>query len=807
MHQFEMLIQDLRYAARVLLREPLTTLFIVVTISLGLGATLLGFGLVDRVLLRGPELVPESSRITRFFQHTDGPPFGAQVSPWVAFPIYRNLAQQLTSVTAIGAYRPGVVAAGSGEGQRSMRAVSVLGGYFDLLAVAPLRGRFFKANEDAAADGALAVISASIWHNDYSSRADIAGQVITVEGKPHTIIGVAPERFTGVDKSKVDLWTLGDGKSAAYNNWWIVARMKPGATFASVGTEADAIHARTARDGPQWTWEADISAGSLLLGRSKQLSLETVMAGWLGAISLIVLLIACANVINLLLARLTRRQRELAVRVALGAGRARVARLLWLEGALLSLLSAAGAIIVLLIAEPLVRGWIFPDEAWSIALVEPRLLLVLIAGMILTTSLFGALPALRHGEMPLAASLRTVRDGGRFQTTLRSGLTAAQAALSAILLVGAGLFVRSQMRVNAVDLGIDARQVASPSLRIAISSDSNRAVAERELYRRLVDAVRHLPGVSQVSYAVAAPLSGSGFSQPLRIPGIDSVPAYPGGGPYLTAVGPDYFATVGTDILEGRGFTPDDREGSEPVAIVGRRMANALWPDRSAVGQCMMIGAGAPCSRIVGVAADVHRNAFKEEIALQYYVPSGQEHGVSGSDLLVRAEGDPARLYPSLRVALLATDPAVRTVDPQLLSDALDVETRPLRLGLTAFGLSGGLAVLVALLGLYSLLSYMVAWRTHEIGIRMALGAARGRVVLLVVRSAILLALAGVVIGSIVAFVAAPHLEPFLFEIEGRDPVVFGAVAVSLLSVALLAGAVPAWRAVRISPTEALRAE
>ncbi|HWA17062.1 MAG TPA: FtsX-like permease family protein, partial [Gemmatimonadales bacterium] len=579
-------------------------------------------------------------------------------------------------------------------------------------------------------------------------------------------------------------------------------------TTASVGTEADAIHARTAHDGPRWTWEARISAGSLLLGRAKQLSLETVIAGWLGAISLIVLLIASANVINLLLARLTRRQRELAVRVALGAGRARVARLLWLEGALLSSLSAVGAIPVLLVAEPWLRGTIFPDEAWTITLVDSRLLLVLLGGMILTTTLFGVLPALRQGEIPLAASLRTVRDGGRYQATLRGVLTAGQAALSVILLVGAGLFMRSQFRVNAVDLGLDARQVASPSMRIAIDGgETGTAVAERALYRRLVEAVRHVPGVERASYAVAAPLSGSGYTTRLRIPGLDSIPAYPGGGPYLTAAGPDYFATVGTRIIEGRAFSATDGEGTEPVAIVSRRMAMALWPGQSPVGQCMTIGADAPCSRIVGVAADVHRDAFKEEIALQYYVPSGQESGISGGDILIRTAGDPAQLFPDLRAALLAADPAVRTVDPRLLSDVLDVETRPLRLGLTAFGLSGGLAVLVALLGLYSLLAYMVAWRTHEIGIRTALGAAPGTVVLLVVRSAVLLALAGVVVGASIACVAAPHLEPFLFEVRGRDPVVFGLVAVLLLGVALVAGAVPAWRAVRISPMEALRAE
>jgi predicted permease len=806
---WESVWQDLRYAARGLAREPLTTFFIVITLALGLGANLIGFGLVDQVFLRGPALVPATGRLVRFFQHTEGPPFGTMVSPYIPYATYHNLAAQLTSVSGIGAYRPGRVAAGLGEARRTMRTVDVMGGYFPMLGVAPLRGRYFRADEDAARDGHLAVISAGVWRSDFAARSDILGHAINVEQRQYTIVGVMPDGFTGVDKSRVDLWTLADRPANRLNNWMTVARLKPGVTATAVGQEADRIHGRTARDGPQWTWEAKMSAGSLLRGPTGRLSLEGVMAGWLGAISAIVLLIACANVINLLLARLTRRQRELAVRIALGAGRARVGRLLWLEGTLLALLSTAGAALVMLAGEPLVRAWMFPDEGWKLSLVDPRLLLVLLGGILLTVTLFGVLPAVRLGEMPLASALRSGRGTGRFQGALRSVLTAAQAGLSVILLIGAGLFVRSQLRVNGVDLGIDARKVASPELRITLdATGATRAGLERALYRRLTDALRGLPGLERVSYAVAAPLSGSGFSTALRIPGLDSIPRHPGGGPYLTATGPDYFATVGTTLLEGRDFTAAEREGSEPVAIVSASMARVLWPDRSAVGQCMHIGQDAPpCARIVGVAHDVHRNAFKEEIALQYYVPSGQEHGVSGTSLLLRTAGDPALLFPAIRATLLAADPAVRTVEAGGLSDALDLETRPLRLGMTAFGLSGGLAIVVALVGVYSLLSYMVAWRTHEIGVRMALGARQARVVWLVIRSAAALALLGVLVGSTLAFLTAPQLEPFLFETSGRDPLVYAVVAGLLLGTALVAGAVPALRAVRISPTQALRAE
>jgi predicted permease len=436
-------------------------------------------------------------------------------------------------------------------------------------------------------------------------------------------------------------------------------------------------------------------------------------------------------------------------------------------------------------------------------------MLVLLGGTLFTTVLLGLVPALRLGGTPLASTLRTGRETGRFHGLLRGALTAGQAALSVILLIGAGLFVRSQLKVNRVNLGVDARRIAAPAMRIAIETNgAARADLERALYRRLVDAVRQVPGVERVSFAVAAPLSGSGFSTGLRIPGLDSVPTYPGGGPYLTATGPDYFATIGTPIVEGRAFAAADREGSEPVVIVSQAMATALWPGRSPIGQCMHIGSGAtPCARIVGVAGDVHRDAFKEEQSLQYYLPAGQEHGISGSDILVRAAGNPGQLFPALRAALLAADPAVRTVDPRVLSDVLDIETRPLRLGMTAFGISGGLAIVVALLGLYSLLSYMVAWRTHEIGVRMALGAGRMGVVALVMRSAAGMALAGIGAGSALALAGARQLEPFLFQTDPRDPLVYGVVTLLLLAVALLAGGVPAVRATRINPIEALRAD
>jgi hypothetical protein len=313
--------------------------------------------------------------------------------------------------------------------------------------------------------------------------------------------------------------------------------------------------------------------------------------------------------------------------------------------------------------------------------------------------------------------------------------------------------------------------------------------------------------VERAAVSVTIPMSG-GVTLSLWVPGRDSMPALPGGGPWVTAVGEDYFATMGTAIRQGRAFTSDDREGSEAVVIVNEAMTGVLWPGRSALGECLHIGhRTAPCARVVGVAADIHRSGLKEEPSMQYYVPLGQERGFSGSWLVVRPRGEVTTAWPALREALQAADPDIRSIDMRQLSQGLAGEIRPFRLGMVAFGLSATLALIVAGLGLYSIMAHAVAWRRHEIGIRMALGAPSRSIARLVVGRGALLATAGIGLGLAIALAARPWLEPQLFNTSARDPLVLVSVALVLEAVALAAGWVPALRAVAVSPTEALNAE
>ncbi len=456
--RWEAVIQDLRYAARSLAREPVVTGFIVLTVALAIGVNVLGIGFIDQVLLRGPAHVARPGELVRFFQRTEGPPFGTRTSAWIPYPSFLHLKDELRQLSGIGAYHLSELAVGDDQQRRTMRVSQTLGGYFQLLGTQPLRGRFFSADEDAAGAGPLAVISAAMWQREMASDPKVIGRTIMVGDSPYTIVGVAPDGFTGAGRGRVDLWLLGDSRTARNWNWWIVGRLRPGATAAAVGQAADAIHRRTGQDGPRWTWDATMSAGPLRLGDAGEESIETVMAGWLGGISAIVLLIACANVVNLLLARLARRRRELAVRVALGAGRTRVVRLVLAEGLVLVSVSALASLAVVLLAEPLVRQTFFPEVGWSLSLVDSRTVGLITGIAVMAGVLIGLVPALKAGGMSLTAALRSGARAEGSHSRLRAGLTVVQAGLSVLLLIAAGLFIRSQQRAGAVDLGLNVRQ-------------------------------------------------------------------------------------------------------------------------------------------------------------------------------------------------------------------------------------------------------------------------------------------------------------------------------------------------------------
>ena len=815
--RWEAVWQDARYAARRLAREPATTAFILVTLALGIGINVAAFSIVDRVLLRGPQHVREPDRLVRLYVKIDRPSLGQQTMPWLPYTAFTTLRDGLRSADGVGAYRVDDVMVGSGPASATRRVSVVSTEMLRLLGARPLAGRFFTADDDAAN---VAVVAERFWRTELGGDPRIIGKSLAIDDVPHTVIGIAPAGFTGAELGRVDVWTPISRAARSSQNMQIVARLGHGVTTKSAIADVARFRPQIEATLPKWArWlvGARYLAAPIGYDSTARESFEGVMARWLAAISGMILLISCANVANLLLARLARRRRELAVRVALGSGRGRVVRLLALEGLLLALGAAGVSVIVIALVEPVIQGALFPAGSWAFTLADARLLAVIALVALATGLLVAVVPAVQAGGAAVSDALRGGNRDGETRSVLRSGLTIVQATLSVVLLIGAGLFLRSLQRVNAVNLGMDPDKVLTVELRYPrmpqLPGESfaswldRQSIIERERHRTLVDVVRRVNGVERAAVTVGVPFYGS-FTVGLWVPGRDSIPALPGGGPYITAVSPDYFATIGTPIRQGRAFSTSDREGSEAVVIVSETMARSLWPGRSAIGACAYIASrAAPCARVVGVAADMHRSGLREEPSMQYYVPIGQERGFSGSYLLVRPRSPASTSWTALREALQRADPAIASIDVRVLAQGIDGEIRPFRLGMIAFGLGASLALVVAALGLYSVMAHAVAWRRHEIGVRMALGARPQAIAGLIVSRGAALATLGIALGLIIALVARGWVEPRLFETSARDPLVLGGVVVVLEMVALLAGWVPARRAVAVSPTEALRAD
>jgi putative ABC transport system permease protein len=431
-------------------------------------------------------------------------------------------------------------------------------------------------------------------------------------------------------------------------------------------------------------------------------------------------------------------------------------------------------------------------------------------------------PAVRATHTNLTDALKTgVREGGGHRSRLRSGLTIAQAALSVVLLVGAGLFVRSLWSAYTLDFGFDPDRVTVlETFRSNLSEfpdgparDAERA-RRRGFYGDVLDRVRAIPGVERASIATGMPF-GNRFSVQVRASGVPAIPQLPGGGPGLSAVTNGYFETMGTAIVRGRTFTEHDGAGTEPVTIVSQLMADTVWPGGDALGKCLYIGTGTPgpppvpppCARVVGIAENTYRSRLREDPVMHYYIPMGQEVGFGGPTLLVRS-ADPDRApVAAVRQLLSGLDHTITYVSAETIRAKIDPQMRPWKLGAAVFAVSGLLALVVAAIGIYSVMSYLIADRRHEIGVRLALGARTSDIVRLVFGGSVTMAVAGVVIGELIAISLGGLAAPLLFATSPHDPVVFAAVGGVLVTVAMLATLGPARRARRVSAMEALRAE
>jgi predicted permease len=828
---------DIRYAARGLRRKPGFTAAVVLTLGLGIGANATMFSVVDRLLFRPPAYIHAPDRVQRVNLVVTTERDGEYIAGNMSYKRYVELTDFTTSFDVTAAMAGGEPAIGEGENAREMGIEAISASFWRLFDMRPALGRFFTPDEDRAPDGTMvAVLGYGFWQTTYGGRADVLGKPVKIGAETYTIIGVAPRNFVGVGLNTpaaflpITAWANASfGKRAgsdgpfggvrrsyhdAHNIRWleVLARRKPNVTVAAATADlsnayrksymAEKLVERGIR--PTELAKPRAIAAPLIRERGPQQGNDSKVALWLVGVSAIVLLIACANVGNLLLARAFGRRREIAVRLALGVSRVRLIRQLMTESLLLALLGALTGLALAQWGGSALRAILLENVDWQSTFGDPRVLVITLSTAIVAGLLTGLAPALHAGRTDIAGMLKAgAREGTYHRSRTRVVLLVMQGALSVVLLVGAGLFVRSLRNVRSLDLGYDGARIlyVEPHMR-GVQLDSMQS---GDFRRRLLAAATALPAVEAGSRTVTVPFWSS-ITQDLHVAGIDSVDRL--GDFYYHAVSPDYFRTMGTRIRRGRGFTAADTRTAPLVMVVSEAMAKKLWPGQDALGKCVRIGADSePCTEVVGVAQNIRRGSLSEDDGLQYYVAIEQSEGATGGGMFLRARGSTKLQSESIRKELQKLMPGASYITVTPLDNIIGGQTRSWTLGATMFTVFGVLALLVAAVGLYSVIAYNVVQRTHELGVRVALGARSPDVVRLVVGEGVRVSLAGVVIGSVAAAGAARYVGPLLFGVSPRDPLVFSGVALALVFVALLASLLPAWRASRVDPSVALRGD
>jgi predicted permease len=808
--------QDVRYAARGLRRTPGFTIGVVVTLALGIGANAAVFTFIDRLLLRPPPHVVDAANLRRVNIEMTFKNGNTRTRGPMSYAEFAALRSGVQTFDRIGAFQyPEPVALGRGFDAPRVKRSLVSADFFRTLGVRPSLGRFFVTDDDdEAVSRPAAVLGHGMWQRQFGGRSTVIGEQIVLDGRPFVVVGVAPKEFSGIDVDAPDVWVPMAPVVAADNPKWrenkngfslhVVAHLRAGSTAEQAAAQGTAA----LRPAYRGTFMADLPAnvrlGSVVPGKrldrtDSSVSIATRLLG--GAA--MVLLIACANVANLLLSRAVARRRELAVRLALGVGRARLVGQLLTESVVLAVLAGVCALVIAVWGGSLLRSVLMPNVTWASDPWDGRVLVFTAVVTALVGLAAGIAPAFQMTRQDLTTSLKSSwRDSGGGRSAVRSALVIVQAAFTVILLVGAGLFIRSLDNVKRLDLGfaVDETILAELSFTKGSVPRSDRDA----LVSALVDRVKRAPGVALATLTTTAPYWTLTFEN-ISIPGRDSLPNDLQAPP-MNPVAPEFFRAMGIRLIAGRELSPDDRADGERVAVVNETMARRVWPGEAALGRCIKVGADTmPCTTVVGIVADVGFQSLREVPPPQFYVPVAQSRG--GTTFIVaRTDGSDAREVASrIRGALRGAHPNMESIDVRPIADLLAPEIRPFRLGAMMFGVLGGLALLLAGVGLYAVISFGVARRKRELGIRSALGARLNDVVGLVMGESVRLTAAGVVLGLVIALLLGRVVEAMLFGASPRDPTVFAVVAVTLVAVAALAGAIPAWRASRVDPVTALR--
>ena len=801
------IVRDLRYAVRALLRQPGFTAAVVLTLALGIGANTAIFSVVNGVLLR-PLPYPADEQLMTVWTL-----FSSGLQETASLPDYTDWKAQNSSFSRVSAFANSNdnLAAVGGDPER-VPSARVLPDFFATLGVSPAAGRWFLPDEFVFGSHRVAVLSHGLWQRRFGANPGIVGQTITLNARPYTVVGVAPASMRL--PARAQLWSpfaadpAGRPPSRRGDFLSVIARLKPGVTEARAQADMDAIGRRLAEAYPATNTGVGVQVVSLhdqLVG-----SIRPALLVFTAAVAL-VLLIACANVANLLLARATAREREMAVRAALGAGRKRLVRQMLTESLVLS---AAGGLLGLMLAWWGVQALKAAAPPTLPRLDEVRLdpiaLAFTAAAVVVTGLLFGLAPAMRGSASALHATLSAggrAGIGGGHGERLRGILVAAQVALALVLLVGSGLLVRTFARLQQVDLGFDSEHVLTAQI---VLPSAKYAGGERQLafFNALRERLAATPGVQVVGLTTDVPLAG-GYSyisfnivgQPQPQPGQNTPDAVP------TSVTPEYFSALRIPLQAGRMFDATDVPNAPRVVIVNRELVRKHFGGRNPIGERISfsnVSDSTTWRTIVGVVGSTRLEGVGLETYAQAFTPLSQDP-VPDLYVVARTAGDPLALAPILRRELAALDPAQPISSVSSMDERAASSVAQFKLNSVIVTLFACVALVLASVGIFAVISYAVAQRTREIGIRMALGAARTDVLRLIVRDGMTPAVIGVGIGAIGAFGATRLMRSLLYGVSATDPIVFGLVATMLVGVAVGACYVPARRAARVDPNVALR--
>ena len=812
-HVVETLWQDIRYGARTLRRSPGFTAIAVLTLALGVGANTAIFTVVNAVVLR-PLPFPQSDRLIRLWESNPEkgwPQFSASHPNFLDWRARARSFEYLAAQTSTG-----FTLTSAGGDAQIVRALAVTSDLLPALGVNPILGRNFRADEDRPGGRTtVAIVTQRFWEEKLGSSPSAPGMPLTLDGTPFEVVGVLPKSFAWGPATLDLLVPLAPdpARGRGDHRLLVLGRLRPGVSLQQAQSEMDGIAAQIARQYPEsnrgwgilmrtfYDWIVPVETRQSLL----------IFVGAVG----LVLLIACANVASLMLARAAARQKEISVRVALGARRSRIVSQLLVESLLLSLIASAIGFFA---------AWI--STRWLVAVgpaaglprltevsVDPLVFAFALLAALAAGVLFGLLPAFQASRPHLSETLKDgVRTtGGAARQRLRSALVVGEVVLSVALLIGAGLLIRSFWRVQQVQPGFQTERLVTMRVNLPRTTYNNDATS-RSFYERLLPQIAALPGVQAVATSSGVPLTPGSTATELALPGRTLPSGVPASADWRI-VSPGYFGAMKIP-LRGRDFDsrdappPQPNVAPPPVIIISEAFARRYWPNEDAIGKTVVIKSfGGALQTVIGVAGDVRSFGLDVDAGPMVYVSAMEYAGWNPMNLVIRAAGDPLSHVSELRAAIRQIDPQVPMYDITVLADALSDSLGSRRFNMYLLSAFAAIALTLAAIGLFGVLAYLVSQRTRDIGIRLALGAAPSHVFRLIVGQGMVLATVGALIGLAGALAAARVMKSLVFSIEARDPLTFIAVPLLLLAIALLACYLPARRALRVDPLVALRAE